>query len=147
MSDEAPKPRIIARDELPQAAQDFVFAFRPNADSLAMLYGAHLYLVGSALTSEHPGDMDVRVCLSGEDWLRLFGRKLPPEEGQVFSPQRWKEEREALKQSRRMSRRYDYRWRIDLQFQIDGVFASHPGPKYQLDTTPDHYLQAGFGEP
>ena len=137
----------MTRDELPQAAQDFAFAFRPNADSLAMLYGGHLYLVGSALTSEHPGDMDVRIAICGEDYLRLFGKKLPPEEGQILSPQRWNEEREALKISRRMSRRYEFRWRIDIQFQLDDVLLSHPGPKYQLDATPEHYLQAGFGEP
>ena len=98
----------MTRDELPQAAQDFVFAFRPNADSLSMLYGGHLYLVGSALTSEHPGDMDVRIAIGGEDWLRLFGYQSPPEEGQVFSRQRWNEHREALKISRRMARRYQY---------------------------------------
>jgi hypothetical protein len=139
--------REIVRASLPMAAQDFVFAFRPNADSLASLYGAHLYLVGSALTSEHPGDMDVRIRLCGEDWLRLFGRLLPPEEGQVHARQWWNVNRESLKQSRRMTRRYDFRWRIDLQFQIDGVFDSHPGPKYQLDTALDHILDAGFGEP
>lgn len=137
----------MTRDKLPQAAQDFAFAFAANADSLAMLYGAHLYLVGSALTSEHPGDMDVRIALSEEDWLRLFGHKKPTEEGMIHDPQWWAWVRECLKVSRRMSRRYEYRWRIDIQFQREGVFASHPGPKFQLDRAPEHCLGAGLGEP
>lgn len=137
----------MTREELPQAAQDFVFAFRPNADSLSMLYGGHLYLVGSALTSEHPGDMDVRIAVPDQDWLRLFGYNKPAEEGMVQGPQWWAWTRECLKVSRRMTRRYEYRWRLDIQLQREEVFASHPGPKFQLDTTPDHFLQAGFGEP
>lgn len=140
-------PPPLSRDSLPQAAQDFVFAFAANADSLAMLYGAHLYLVGSALASEHPGDMDVRVPLSGEDWLRLFGYKKPAEDGMIHGPQWWAWLRECLKVSRRMSRRYEFRWRIDIQFQIDDAFTSHPGPKFRLDKAPEHCLQAGFGEP
>jgi hypothetical protein len=112
-----------------------------------MLYGGHLYLVGSALTSENPGDMDVRIALRDEDWLRLFGPPGCIEEGQTHAKQWWALERECLKVSRRMTRRYQFRWRIDIQFQRDGVLLSHPGPRYQLDKAPDHYLQAGFGEP
>lgn len=146
MSEETPAPKPLTRDQLPRAAQDFVFAFAPNADSLAMLYGAHLYLAGSALTSEHPGDMDVRIALCDEDWLRLFGHRKPVE-GTAHDSQWWAWVRECLKVSRRMSRRYEFRWRIDIQFQRDGVLLSHPGPRFQLDRAPEHCLQAGFGEP
>lgn len=137
----------MTRDQLPQPAQDFVWAFAPNADSLAMLYGGHLYLVGSALTSEHPGDMDVRVCLSREDWVRLFGDDQTIKEGATQTVQWWAWTRECLKISRRMTRRYQNRWRIDIQLQREEVFQVHPGAKFQLDRAPDHLLGVGLGEP
>ena len=67
----------MTREELPQAAQDFVFAFRPNADSLSMLYGGHLYLVGSALTSPNWRDVDIRVILDDDAYDDLARNVVP----------------------------------------------------------------------
>jgi len=146
-------------DEQPQTpqqrAETFAISFRTNANSMAMAYGGPLYLVGSMLTSLEPGDVDLRLQLTREDLEEWFG-KGADEYAIEWSPGRWAREREQLKQSRRMTRRwrgYPAR-RFDFQFQttlfsdVDGLPIMREGkPSMRLDTVPLSYFAAGRGEP
>lgn len=132
---------------LPENTRWFILIARGNFDSLASLYGAHLYLVGSSLTSETPGDYDIRIPLSEEDQARLFGKDTTIPEGATASNFHWRKWREELKQSRRLSRRLRFQYRVDIQFTSPEAFAANPKPKLQLDQATEDFLLAGFGEP
>lgn len=98
----------------------FALRFRANANSYAMQFGGPLYLVGSVLTSLEPGDIDLRLCLERADMEALFGGDVEDRSLEWSAP-RWRREREQLKQSRRLTRRWRGgcpAWRFDFQFQI-----------------------------
>jgi len=138
-----------------QRAEEFALRFRAQANSMAMAYGGPLYLVGSMLTSEDPGDVDLRLQLAREDMELWFGEDFDAH-NLDWSPAKWRRERESLKQSRRLSRRwrgYPAR-RFDFQFQcalfsdFDGLPIMREGhPSLRLDTVPLSYFAAGRGEP
>jgi hypothetical protein len=136
-------------------AQDFAVRFRGNANSLAMTYGGPVYLVGSLLTSPMPGDVDIRITLEREDMDRWFGKSWD-EHGFEWTKAKWRLEREQLKQSRRLARRWrGYpTTRFDVQFQCclfsdaDGLPIMREGkPFLRLDATPLDYFRAGRGDP
>jgi len=54
-------------------AEMFAVRFRGNANHLAIAYGGPLYLVGSALTSLRPGDIDLRLLLDRADCEAMWG--------------------------------------------------------------------------
>lgn len=135
-----------------ERSRHFAEAFQANANQLAMAYGGPVYLVGSMLRSVEPGDCDLRVMLSREDLELWFGKDFESR-GATWSPAKWRLEREQLKQSRRLSKRwrgYPAR-RFDLQFQsalfsdIDGLPIMREGPYLRLDVTPLDYFGAGHG--
>src|SRR4051812_35625609 len=66
VSDESPP---TARER----AENFALRFRSNANHLAIAYGGPLYLVGSALTSLLPGDIDLRLLLDRTDCEAMWG--------------------------------------------------------------------------
>lgn len=139
-----------------EIADTFALQFRANANSLAMAYGGPLYLVGSALTSPEPGDIDLRLCMEREDMETLFGGDFDAH-GIDWSPAKWRRVREELKQSRRLTRRWrggGPAWRFDFQFQctlfsdFDGLPIMPEGkPFLRLDTAPLDYFRAGRGDP
>jgi hypothetical protein len=139
-----------------EQAETFALRFRSNANSLAMAYGGPLYLVGSVLTSLEPGDIDLRLMLERDDMETLFGSDFDSH-GLEWSPAKWRRERESLKQSRRLTRRWrggGPAWRFDFQFQCS-LFSEFDGlpimrekvPFLRLDTTPLSYFAAGRGDP
>jgi len=142
--------------ETPKSRADlFAIRFRGNANSLAMAYGGPMYLVGSMLTSLEPGDVDIRIQLDREDMEMWFGKDWDSS-GLEWSPAKWRLEREQLKQSRRLTRRwrgYPAR-RFDVQFQC-ALFSDDTGlpimredkPSLRLDTVPLDYFRAGRGDP
>lgn len=123
-----------------QPWHDFVFAFQQNANSLAILYGGPVFLVGSGLTKAAPRDWDVRIVISELDRLRLFGSKDTDwiDGFSQWGPARWRLELESLRACRRMGERYK-RFRFDLQIQeLDYVLARHRNsPRLRLDSAPD----------
>lgn len=138
-----------------EQAEQFAIRFRGNANSLAMAYGGPLYLVGSVLTSLEPGDVDLRLQLTRDDLECWFGKDFDSH-GLEWSPAKWRLEREQLKQSRRLTRRWRGgcpAWRIDFQFQstlfsdIDGLPIMREGPSLRLDTVPLSYFAAGKDDP
>lgn len=138
-----------------ERAQDFAIRFRAQANSLAMAYGGPLYLVGSLLTSLDPGDVDLRLQLEREDMLLWFGEDFDAH-GIEWSPAKWRREREQLKQSRRLSRRwrgyparrFDFQFEPALMSDVDGLPIMREGkPCLRLDTVPLDYFRAGRGEP
>jgi hypothetical protein len=139
-----------------EQAETFALRFRANANSLAMAYGGPLFLVGSVLTSLEPGDIDLRLILERADMEALFGKDFDSH-GIEWSPAKWRVEREGLKQSRRLTRRWrggGPTWRFDFQFQcglnsdVDGLPIMNEGkPFLRLDTAPLDYFKAGRGDP
>lgn len=144
-----------------ERAESFAKIFHGNANGLAMAYGAPVYLVGSMLTGESPGDIDIRCTITREDLDALFGENADCL-GSEWAPARFRRSREELKQSRRLTRRFlsnetrRARWgaRFDFQFQvvlfsdIDGEPVGHEGkPRLRLDKVPRDYFGAGLGEP
>lgn len=139
-----------------EQAETFALRFRGNANSLAMAYGGPLYLVGSVLTSLEPGDIDLRLCLERADMEALFGGDIETR-GLEWSNAVWRREREQLKQSRRLTRRWRGgcpAWRFDFQFQV-ALMSESTGlpimreekPNLRLDTVPLSYFAAGRGDP
>lgn len=139
-----------------QQAQDFAIRFRGNANSLAVAYGGPLYLVGSVLTSLEPGDIDLRLQLGRDDLETWFGKDFDSH-GLEWSAAKWRLEREQLKQSRRLTRRWRGgcpAWRFDFQFQstlfsdLDGLpIMRENKPHLRLDTVPLGFFAAGRGDP
>jgi hypothetical protein len=141
-------------------AEAFAVRFRGNANHLAIGYGGPLYLVGSALTSLVPGDIDLRLLLDRADCEAMWGEHF--DRGDLdWSPGKLARHREELKQSRRLTRHWrggaglGYARRFDFQFQV-GLFVEggdrhpvmHDKPFLRLDTIPiDILLDAGRGDP
>lgn len=139
-----------------EAAELFAARFRANANSLAMAYGGRLWLVGSTLTSNDPGDIDLRCVITHEDAELMFGADSGPNQGPDWTPGRWRRAREELKQSRRLTRRWkggahpSYVRRFDFQFVMCSppeMFEIGDRPRLRLDTAPDEALNAGRGDP
>ncbi len=143
-----------------ERAAVFAARFRGNANYLALAFGGPLYLVGSALTSLTPGDIDLRLLLDRSDCEAMWGEHFDAG-GLDWSLGKVARHREELKQSRRLTRR----WRggaglggvrrFDFQFQV-GLFTDAPDrhpvmpdkPFLRLDTIPmDFLLDAGRGDP
>lgn len=142
-------------------AETFALRFRNNANHLAIAYGGPLYLVGSALTSLTPGDIDLRLLLDRADCEAMWGERFDHSDLE-WSPGKLARHREELKQSRRLTRRWrggsglGYARRFDFQFKC-ALFTDsddrHPvmpddKPFLRLDTIPiDILLDAGRGDP
>lgn len=147
------EPQIVAPPTPLERAESFARSFRGWANELAMLYGGPLYLVGSALTIDHPGDYDLRLQLDRETCVLYWGDK--------FGEQSWDpsdgwfaRKREELKQSRRITKTFGRGWkRFDFQFQCtlfrdDGTPLMREGkPVLRLDECPTHLFAAGRGDP
>lgn len=146
-------------DTLPTNPRDlaemFALRFRSNANSLAMAYGGPVWLVGSALTSLDPGDIDIRIVLTHADSVEMFGKDCH-QYGIEWSVGRWRVEREQLKQSRRQTRRWKggahptHVRRFDIQFVFCSpieMFEIGDRPRLRLDTCPASYFDAGRGDP
>lgn len=121
-------------------------SMRTTANAYACRLGGPVYLVGSALTSSRPADVDIRVVLDDRDLVRLFG---PPKlrDGDIrdWSTQELRQGREQLKQSRRLSRRFNCN--VDFQIQTAHEFAAHEGHAcLRIDTIPDEVFTAGHGD-
>lgn len=131
----------------------FAMNFTDQANSIAYQWGGPLYVVGSMLTSTQPGDLDLRLAIAREDLIALFG-KGADEQGSEWSRGRHWKNREELKQSRRLTRRWRRAWapRVDFQFCIslfydDGGPIWGERPRRRLDTVPLEHFNAGRGEP
>lgn len=118
-------------------------ALRAHADGLASMYGGPIWMVGSALQLEDPGDVDLRCVLEEHDWRRLFGGL--DQHGQEKERTRLRRYREELKQSRRLAR--GFRYRFDFQFQSRAAFKAKHGPRVRIDAVPDYVFAAGLGDP
>jgi len=143
-----------------ERAERFAIQFRGQANHLAFQFGGPVYLVGSYLTAEIPGDVDIRCLITREDADLLFGRDSDGA-GIEWTPGSFARCREELKQSRRMTRRWRIgdliRQRIDFQFQIvllgdngdpiPGTPDQEARPRIRLDAVPNDMLRAGLGNP
>lgn len=143
-----------------EQAEAFAARFRNNANSLAIGFGGPLYLVGSALTSLTPGDIDLRLLLERDDCEAMWGERF--DHGDLdWSPGKLARHREELKQSRRLTRRwrggagFSGVRRFDFQFQSalftdseDRHPVMHDKPFLRLDAIPiGILLGAGRGDP
>lgn len=151
---DAPAP--IAEVTPRERAEAWARRFRGQANHLAFQFGAPLYLVGSYLHAGEPGDIDIRCLIAREDIEAWFGADCDGV-GADWTPGSFKRCREELKQSRRMTRRWNRPdrppTRIDFQFQI-ALFSDETGepiqddrPRLRLDAVPNEMLRAGRGEP
>ena len=127
--------------------ETFVMKFRRNANSLATLYGVPVWLVGGALTDEHPRDFDVRVILSEADHKKFFkGSYLESRTTkwlEDFEDWEWLRAYECLKMSRIQT--YRMSCRVDFQIQSETEAEHYKDmPKERLDTTPDWVMEAGL---
>lgn len=138
----------------------FAVRFRSAANHLAIAYGGPLFLVGSAITSRAPGDIDLRLCLDRVDMVTLWGEAFDKNDFE-WSPGKLLRHREELKQSRRLTRgwgslllhmlgtnRVDFQFQCGLFSDIDGLPIMHEGkPNLRLDAIPLDYFAAGRGDP
>jgi len=141
-------------DPVSDRIHDFANNFRHQANALAMAYGGPMYLVGSMLKRVDPGDVDLRIMLERDQLEMWFGEGFDDPWWQ--KPAKLRLEREQLKQSVRLSRRwrgYPAR-RYDFQFQCvllgdNGLPISTPsrGPVLRLDDIPLSTFRAGWTDP
>lgn len=155
MSDETAAPGAALSPR--ERAELFALRFRGQANHLAFQFGGPVYLVGSYLTAEIPGDVDIRCLIEREDADLWFGKD-SDRTGVEWTPGSFARAREELKQSRRLTRRWKLgngrtRAKIDFQLQI-ALFSDATGepiqddrPRLRLDTVPNDMLRAGRGEP
>lgn len=143
-----------------ETAEIFALKFRGQATHLAYQFGGPVYLVGSALTSPKPGDIDIRLVIAREDAVTFFGDRCDDSTPFDWPPGKHLKHREELKQSRRMTRGWSGTlltlfgaMRVDFQFQI-GLFNDTSGlpifddkPRIRLDAMPLEYFDAGRGAP
>ena len=140
------KRKLPAKPE--PAAKMFAITSRAWANGMAMMLGAPIYLVGSALRLAEPGDLDIRVPMRKVDVLRLFGADMTIRGDDVCPRRWWRIERFNLKQSRRASRMFGAN--VDFQITTHDAFF---GEKYarharlRLDRASDEDLDAGLGDP
>lgn len=155
-TDTAPDAPPPAPPTSRERAEAWALRFRGQANHLAFQFGAPLYLVGSYLHAEEPGDIDIRCLIAREDLEAWFGKDCDGA-GLDWTPGSFKRCREELKQSRRMTRRWNRKdrppIRIDFQFQ-ESLFSDTTGepiqddrPRIRLDAVPIEMLRAGKGEP
>jgi len=139
-----------------ERAEMFALRFRGQANHLAFQFGAPLYLVGSYVHADTPGDIDIRCLIECQDLELWFGRDCDGA-GVDWTPGSFARCREELKQSRRLTRRWKpgdvTRHRIDFQFQtcllsdVDGEPIQDDRPRIRLDAVPLDMLRAGRGDP
>jgi len=135
----------------------FALIAKPWMNSIALMLGGPVYLVGSCLTSETPGDIDIRCMMEREQISALWGDGALSHD---WPTERYLFHREMLKQSRRMSRRLGMhmikgtRLRVDFQIEttlyssIDGMPIMREGrPILRLDDVPMPHFSAGIGDP
>lgn len=144
-----------------ERAEMFARMMRGFGNELAMLFGGPLFLVGSMLTSESPGDVDLRLCLDRETCVLYWGADF---DGPAWDskPGWFARKREELKQSRRLTRTFGRKARrIDFQFQctlfsgdtdhlgngITGVLIDDGRPRIRVDTVPNDLFAAGRSDP
>ena len=134
-----------------ERAEMFALRFRGQANHLAFQFGGPVYLVGSYLHAENPGDVDLRCMIEREDADLWFGKDADGH-GVDWTPGSFARCREELKQSRRLTRRWKM-GRIDFQLQI-ALFSDGTGepilddrPRIRLDAVPLEMLRSGKGEP
>lgn len=154
-SEQATTGQVVSDETPQQRAETFAMRFRSNANSLAMAYGGPLYLVGSMLTSLEPGDIDLRLQLTREDLELMFGKDFNAYHLE-WSAGQWALEREQLKQSRRLTRRwrggcgprrFDFQFQSTLFSDITGLpIMREDKPSLRLDTVPLSYFDAGRGD-
>lgn len=132
------------------ASDWFAEVFRRNANGLAARIGGPVFLVGSALTSDTPRDLDIRVLPSDGDFARLFGAaaiKPYTVDGKYpcdYEDWEWRRARENLKQSRIMS--YRMNRNVDVQIQrADEAARYADSPRLRLDSAPEAFFD-GNGE-
>lgn len=152
-----------------ERADMFALRFRGQANHLAFQFGGPLYLVGSYLHAELPGDIDLRLLIAREDADLWFGKDADGvgilSESSVadgiavdWNTSSLARCREELKVSRRMTKRWrpgaGTRLRIDFQFQItlfndagEPINAHGDKPRIRLDAVPLEMLRAGRGDP
>jgi len=113
----------------------FVEAFARAADGLAKLYGAPIWLVGSALTKERPRDIDIRIVLCECEMRRRYGTRFPQIQHGGYTLWEWRRAVDNIKQSRALMNYGGYP--IDLQIQSQGEAAPYATrPRIRLDTAP-----------
>lgn len=162
-SDAGAEAAPLAPPTSTERAAMFAHCFAGQANHLAAQFGGQLWLVGSMLTSLTPGDIDLRLAITREDLVDLFGDDnidctVP------WGASSYRRAREELKVSRRMTRRWcianrtsrptrHWATRVDFQFWIclfndDGnPIGREEKPRLRLDTLPLGFLDAGRGEP
>jgi hypothetical protein len=142
-----PEPYSVVRSSPDEPAWKWLYStFARTANNLVARYGCPLYLVGSALWLPDPGDIDIRCCVREADRERLFGRRTTEEPFDAWwtHPQDYRQWREELKRSRRLSRYF--RCLIDFQFQTPEQWARYDGYwRLRLDNWTDADLAAGEG--
>lgn len=156
--DEHAEPAIAPPDRVAMFAR----CYRALFNETAIMFGGPLYLVGSILTSETPGDIDLRLQLDRATCILYWGEKFAGPSWEA--PKGWiARKREELKQSRRLTKVIGRggRGRVDFQFQctlfsgcddLGNGIAGRPimrdgKPHLRVDEIPDHVFVAGRGDP
>ncbi len=115
----------------------FPALFKGQANYLVGRYGAPVFLTGSALTSEHPRDIDIRIVLSDKEVSRLYGHDFPKRSetiGELLDWE-WRRLRDNLRQSRSLSNWSGYPIDFQIQSEMEAL-AYKDCRRLRLDSAP-----------
>lgn len=106
------------------------------AHQTALRYCSPIYLVGSALTSEYPNDIDLFIAVPGATYLRLMTNynRANESEDHMLNIQRMSIQQARLYQKQK--RYFESKikgWDFDIKFQNVESFMKHDGLRMRLD--------------
>lgn len=108
------------------------------AEQTALRFCSPVYLVGSAVNSEYPNDIDLIIAVSGETYRRLFAnynRRTESQEDHLGNCNAMSvQQAKIYKKQKEYFEKNIKGWDFDVKFQIKEQAIEQKGEKIRLDT-------------
>jgi hypothetical protein len=123
--------------EIPCLSKDQKQSLVEAAHQTALRFCSPIYLVGSALESEYPNDIDLYIAVPGHTYLRLFtnyNRSTESSDDHYINSQRMQIQQARIYQKQKQYFESKVKgWDFDIKFQNHDQFVKHEGKRLRLD--------------
>jgi len=119
------------------SAEDLAKTLGGWANQIAGRYGFAVYLVGSALTTEDPRDVDIRAVLTDAAFFARFGIKPLLALHEAWKPEQSEGTRRLYEEQAKISRGAAEVFHLNIDFQVQSeTWATifHDRPRRRIDT-------------